>query len=265
MTPNGFPFRTNLLRTQQADALARLLRSVADGVLAVLLAPVCAACREPLEHPTSGAVCAACWASIVPITPPICRTCGDALPSWRQRSIEESRCARCRRTPPLITIAGAIGAYDGSLRAIVHALKYDHRQTLARPLSEKLRLAGTAVLREADVVVPVPLHPSRERQRGFNQARELGRHLGVPLADVLRRSRKTPPQADLPAARRNANVRGAFACRSAACVRGLKVVLVDDVSTTGATLNACASVLLRAGAREVRALTAARAVTRQRS
>jgi ComF family protein len=265
VTPNGFPFRTNLLRTPRGDALAALLRTIGDGILAVLLAPVCAACGEPLERPTRGAVCAECWRSIVPITPPICRTCGDALPSWRERSIEESRCARCRRTPPLITIAGAIGAYDGSLRAIVHALKYDGRQTLARPLSQKLRAAGAAVLHGADAVVPVPLHRSRERQRGFNQARELARHLGLPLADVLRRARKTPPQADLPAARRNANVRGAFACRSGSCVRGLRVVLVDDVSTTGATLNACALVLLREGAREVRALTAARAVTRQRS
>lgn len=267
MTPSGFRFRMNRpRRTPRADPelVAALLRSIGDGMLAVLLAPICAACHTALEHPTRGAVCARCWSSIVPITPPICRTCGDALPSWRKRSLEESRCARCRRAPQLITRACAIGAYDGALRAIVHALKYDGRQTLARPLSLRLRAAGSDVLAGADLVVPVPLHSTRERQRGFNQARELARHLGLPLVDALQRTRRTAAQADLPAARRNANVRGAFVCRNPDRVHGLTLVLVDDVSTTGATLNACASALLRAGAREVRALTAARAVSQQR-
>ncbi len=122
-----------------------------------------------------------------------------------------------------------------------------------------MRAAGAEVLDGADAAVPVPLHRSRERTRGFNQARELARHLGVPLADVLVRSRKTEAQADLPAGRRHANVRGAFALRPGASVDGAVVVLVDDVSTTGATLNACAAALLDAGAGEVRALTAARA------
>jgi ComF family protein len=114
-------------------------------------------------------------------------------------------------------------------------------------------------------VVPVPLHRSRERSRGFNQARELARHLGLPIADCLRRVRRTTPQADLPAARRHANIRGAFALdeRRKNDLEGLTVVLVDDVSTTGATLNACAAALVAGGAREVRALTAARAVARQ--
>lgn len=120
------------------------------------------------------------------------------------------------------------------------------------------------MLSGADGVVPVPLHPSRERARGFNQARELARHLGVPLVDVLRRVRRTAAQADLPAARRHANVRGAFTYDvRAQRVARLSLVLVDDVSTTGATLNACAAALLAAGVREVRALIAARAVTRQ--
>jgi ComF family protein len=256
-----------LLRgTRQADLerAGRLLLSIADGLAAVLLAPVCAACHEPLEQATRGAVCGACWASIVPITPPICRRCGDALPSWRERSLGESLCARCRRAPQRVSRACAIGAYDGSLRAIVHALKYDGRRTLARPLSLRLRAAAGDVLHGVDGVVPVPLHRSRERRRGFNQAREIARHLGPPVIDALQRVRRTAPQADLPAARRHANVRGAFVCPSRAPVRGLTLVLVDDVSTTGATLNACASALLAAGAREVRALTAARAVTRQR-
>jgi len=159
----------------------------------------------------------------------------------------------------------AIGTYEGSLRAILHALKYDQRRSVARRLGVMLQAAGADVLAGADAVVPVPLHASRERSRGFNQAREIARHIGLPQMDILRRARRTAVQADLPAARRHANVRAAFVIGSPApSVVGLTLVLVDDVSTTGATLNACAATLLAAGAKEVRALTAARAVARSR-
>lgn len=114
------------------------------------------------------------------------------------------------------------------------------------------------------MVVPVPLHRSRQRVRGFNQASEIARHLGPPLVHALRRTRATPSQTDLPAAERHANVRDAFALSRHARVNGMVVVLVDDVSTTGATLEACARVLYEAGASEVRALTAARVVSRAR-
>jgi predicted amidophosphoribosyltransferase len=105
--------------------------------------------------------------------------------------------------------------------------------------------------------------PLRRYTRGFNQAQELASHLGLPLVHALRRARRTPPQADLPEARRHANVRGAFRLRRRATVNGLVIVLVDDVSTTGATLDACAAALLEAGAAEVRGLTAAKAVSRR--
>jgi ComF family protein len=143
-------------------------------------------------------------------------------------------------------------------------LKYDGRRSLARPLANMMRRSGEDVLVSADVVVPVPLHRSRMRERGFNQARDMAHHLGVPLVQALERTRATATQADLPASKRHANVRGAFRLARRVSVEGAIVVLVDDVSTTGATLEACATALLDAGAKEVRAITAARAVSRSR-
>ena len=172
----------------------------ADGLLAVLLAPACAACNASLPYPARGPVCQSCWDAIRPFTPPLCRRCGDPLPSWRVISVEAGVCPRCRRRPSALTESRAIGAYDGSLRAIVHAFKYGGCRSLARGLGARLRESAAGLLGNADIVVPVPLHRSRRRGRGFNQARELARHLGLPLVDALRRTRATPSQTDLPAA-----------------------------------------------------------------
>jgi ComF family protein len=235
--PSASRCPTNLQRLHTVTE--RWLRPAADGLVAVLLAPVCAACREPLDHPTRGAVCDACWHAIDPIAP-----------------------LGCAALPPHISLAAAIGPYEGRLRDIIHALKYERRPTIATRLASYMRDAGADVLAGAAIVVPVPLHRSRQRQRGFNQARALAVHLGLPLSDALVRTKKTELQADLTKERRYSNVRRAFALRANAVVADRIVVLVDDVTTTGATLNACASVLLDAGALEVRAVTAARATLR---
>jgi ComF family protein len=158
----------------------------------------------------------------------------------------------------------AIGPYTGTLRALVHALKYDKHRSLARALGRMMREHGRDVIEAADIVVPVPLHRRRARQRGFNQADDLAREIGLPVVDALRRVRATPSQTDLPAARRHANVRDAFALRRGVDLRGLRVLIVDDVCTTGATIEACARVLRRGGAVEVSALTAARVESRPR-
>lgn len=239
--------------------LRLLARTAADALLSVLLAPSCVACGDLLDQPTRGPVCASCWRSIRPLTPPLCDRCGDSLPTWRAISAALVCCARCRRAAPAVDRARSVGAYDGALRAVVQALKYDGRRSLARPLAEMMRVRGDAVLVDAACVVPVPLHPSRRRHRGFNQASDLARHIGLPVIHALRRTRDTATQTGLSAARRHRNVRDAFAPTNAAGqIAGLTVVLIDDVSTTGATLEACARALKRAGVKEVRALTAAR-------
>jgi ComF family protein len=124
--------------------------------------------------------------------------------------------------------------------------------------------SGARVLEDADLAVPVPLHRARKRARGFNQAAEIARYLTIPAMSALKRTRATVSQTDLPAEARHANVRNAFALRRHADIQGRVIVLIDDVRTTGATLEACARTLLDAGAREVRALTAARVVSRSR-
>jgi ComF family protein len=183
------------------------------------------------------------------------------LPSWRIISVEAGICARCRRRASAVSCCRAIGPYEGTLRSIVHALKYRGCRSIAAGLGARMRDAGAELLHPASIAVPVPLHRRRRLARGFNQASDLARGLGLPVLHALRRTRATQSQTDLPAASRHANVRGAFALRRRADVRGLRVVLVDDVSTTGATIEACARALREAGAQDVSALTAARVVS----
>jgi ComF family protein len=154
------------------------------------------------------------------------------------------------------------------MKDIIHSLKYERRRSIAAPLGRLMRECGAELLRDAHVVVPVPLHPRREYQRGFNQAQDLATHLGLPVARMLVREKHTHSQIELPKHERRENVKDAFGFRPDP--RSLIpdpsiVVLVDDVSTTGATLEACARVLKANGAKEVRALTAARVVNERRA
>ncbi len=209
-------------------------------------------------------MCDACWKAIAVLTPPLCPGCGDPLPAGRPPAL----CPRCRRGSSPISRSRAIGEYAGALREIVHALKYDKRRSIAPRLALLMKGAGEDVLTGADAVVAVPLHWRRQWRRGFNQAALLAAHLGLPVWGALRRLRATSPQVALVARDRRVNVRNAFGIARRlpwgtawpARLEGRIVVLVDDVSTTGATLEACARVLREAGAREVRALTAARVV-----
>lgn len=263
-----------LRRLPGSRVLARaigLVRAGADGLLAIAIAPCCAACDGRLETALSSVVCDRCWGAIRRLSPPFCDGCGGPLPSWRPTSLERGRCARCRRRKRLVLRVTAVGEHEGALRAIIHAWKYGGRRSLGGELASLLVAAGKDVLASADAVVPVPLHPRRLRARGFNQADDLASRLALPIARVLRRNRHTRSQVDLPSAQRHANVRGAFVLargwtRPSPVTRivNRRLVLVDDVTTTGATLEACARVLRAAGAAEVSALTLARAVDRRR-
>ena len=199
-----------------------------------------------LSHPLDGAVCDTCWATV------------RVAPALQEQFNDQHA----------VGWAAAVGEYEGSLRDIIHALKYEGRRSIAAPLGALMRSAGAEVLRGADVVVPVPLHPRRQRARGFNQADDLSRVLGLPVLPLLRRVRYTTSQIELPKDERHRNVRDAFELSRAPGAGlgapGSIVVIVDDVSTTGATLEACALVLKAAGAKEVRALTAARVASAQR-
>ena len=242
------------------------LSIVSNAIVRFVLEPACAACDAPLTHPLTSPICATCWLGVARITPPCCVRCGEPQASWRA---SQPLCVRCRRRETSIAIARSAARYEGSLRLILHAFKYGGRRLLAAPLAALMLKAAEDLLSDADAVVPVPLHPWRAWRRGFNQADDLARCLGLPVWRVLRRCRHGPPQAGLPAAQRHANVRAAFALRrgppglrltsSAHLLRNRSVVLIDDVMTTGATLEACAVVLREAGVRSVRALTVARA------
>lgn len=245
------------------------LRRAGDALLTVLVASVCPACEQPLDRPLDGPVCADCWAGVRPPSPPLCVTCGAPLPSWRVIDLASVRCAACRRRPQLVDAGSSAGEYEGPLRAIIHAFKYEGRRSLARPLAARMAHAGARLMQDVSCAVPVPLHPWRLVRRGFNQASDLAVQLDIPVVRALVRTRATAPQTGLTAGARRRNVGLAF---SAAPLLGRRlrarrledqvVLLVDDVRTTGATLNACARVLKACGAREVRALTAARAAIR---
>jgi ComF family protein len=208
-----------------------------------LFEPPCAACKTPLTSPLDGSVCAACWASIRS------SVCLD-------EQFDGSHA---------LTWLTAVDSYDGRMKDIIHALKYDRRRSISPRLGAMMRERGAALLRDAGCVVPVPLHPRREYSRGFNQAHDLAIHLGLPVLPLLQRVRHTHSQIDLPRHQRRENVKDAFSWvpGSRLPAPGI-VVLVDDVSTTGATLEACATVLKAAGVKEVRALTAARVVNARR-
>jgi len=235
-------------------------RKLVDPVLALIFPTDCPACARPLAEPTRGPLCAPCWEALPRHRGHLC-ACGLPLPP------PLPVCGRCRRGLSAFATGASLGPYEGSLRVLLHELKYAGQRRVASRLADALLEEPTAglVLAGADALVPVPLHPRRKRERGFNQAEliaaALSRRTGLALLGAaLVRRKDTSTQTGLSAAARRANVRGAFAVRRRAQVAGRRLVLVDDVLTTGATVEACARVLREAGAVEVRLLALARAL-----
>jgi ComF family protein len=231
------------------------------------LCPVCdgrlgAGRRDPL--------CGACWVAIPRLSRSACERCG--LPLAPLLAAVEAgadattplRCGACASSPPSFDYARAAAVYSGTLREALHAFKFGGKQALARPLAALiLEECGAWIPPDVEALVPVPLAPGRERDRGFNQARllaeRLGRALGIRVQRRwLRRARPTRPQSELGADERRENVRGAF--RASAAARGRHVLVIDDVLTTGATAAECAIALRAAGARAVGVVTVARAL-----
>jgi len=225
--------------------------------------PLCVGCRALVGEP--GSLCATCWQAVEFLDGPACECCG--LP-FELDPGPGTRCAACLAEPPVFDRARAVMRYDEGSKGPILALKHADRLDLIPGFTRWLDRAGRAMLDEIDVIVPVPLHPLRLWARRYNQSAELARALGrmtakpvAPLALV--RVRATPSQGEMPSAKaRRRNMRGAFrvpAGRSAA-IEGKSVLLVDDVLTTGATVEACARALKRAGAANVHVLALARVV-----
>jgi ComF family protein len=237
---------------------ARAWRAV-DPILAVVFPSACPACGTCLPHPSAGPLCGPCWLTLPRHRGGLCR-CGTPLGDG-----SAGPCGRCRRGLSPFAAGASLGPFEGALRLLVHELKYRGRRRLAVRLAGLLLAESTVrrVLTAGADLVPVPLHPRRRRERGFNQAEllalALARGSGLEVgAGLLVRRRDTSPQAGLSAASRRRNVTGAFAARHRPRLVGRTLVLVDDVITTGATAAACARVLKQAGAAEVRLVTVAR-------
>ncbi|WP_333794739.1 ComF family protein [Hyphomicrobium sp.] len=240
-------------------AAPRLVHRALQAVSDLIMPPVCLVCREPLgDH---DALCPPCWRGVEFIRPPLCDRLGMPLP-FDTGGVMVSAAALAASPP--YDRARAVAAHAGAVRTLVHALKFHDRHDVRRLLGRWLVEAGRELLLDTEIVVPVPLSRRRLLARRFNQAailaREVARLTGIGYEpQVLERKRATPSQVGLSRLQRQRNVAGAFAvpprCRQR--VTGRRILLVDDVITTGSTASACARVLRRAGAERVDVLVVA--------
>lgn len=236
-----------------------LFRRVFGTLSDLVMPPVCLVCRTPLG--SHDALCARCWREIDFVRPPLCDRLGIPLPFDVGEGMISAAAAA---DPPLYDRARAVAAHTGSMRTLVHALKFHDRHDVRRLLGKWLVEAGRELVPEADIVVPVPLARRRLLMRRFNQAAILAREVAdltglgyEPL--VLERTRPTASQVGLSRGARQRNVAGAFSVpkRREPRVQGRKILLIDDVITTGSTVGACARALRRAGAVRVDVLALA--------
>jgi ComF family protein len=232
--------------------LARVWTRAGRAALDTLYPPICLACRAATSE--AGALCSSCWRAMRFIERPFC----DRLGTPFEHDLGEGLLSPQARSVARFE--------DGPARRLVHRLKYSDRGELAAPMGAWMARAGADVLAEADAITPVPLHARRLWTRRFNQAaalgREIARRAGKPFEPaLLRRIKATRSQVGLSREQRVQNMQGAFRAAPAASVQGRRIALVDDVLTSGATANAAARALLRAGAAQVDLIVFARVVT----
>ena len=243
------------------------LRSTLDALASVLAPAPCRLCAKPLLNASRIPICPECLASFVPIGEPMCQCCGRPFPAIvaEHTGAPLPLCRLCRENTFAFERARSFGVYDTALHNAILLLKYEELTRLGDWFAERLAevAAREAELFKADVVVPVPLHPARQRERGYNQAeliaRPLAKRLGIKQgAYLLMRTRPRPARLVLSRKEHWESVRGAYATRKGLRVDKLRVLLIDDVMTTGATLDACSRALKQAGAASVVGLTVAR-------
>jgi len=246
-------------------ALANLVKEALDALASTLFPAPCRLCDAVLETSSRVPICGACLDSLVPLAGPGCVRCGRLFPSAFTDGATLSLCFACRRGVYAFDAARSYGAYDDKMARAILLLKHHGVTPLAGWFARRLIevVERQPALFVADVVIPVPLDKGRRRQRGYNQAeliaRPLAKHLRVPLRSyLLVRKRPRPDKLKLTRRERWTTVRGAYAIRETARIDKLRVLLVDDVFTTGATLDACARVLRSGGAASVVGLTVAR-------
>ncbi|MBS3920764.1 MAG: ComF family protein [Deltaproteobacteria bacterium] len=239
------------------------MRGLIERVLQFLLPSQCHCCERFLEEGQKR-ICPDCLSKIRWIEPPLCTLCGTPFLS---RRIENHPCGACLTRRKYFTMARAVGYYEGPLREAIHRWKYEEKSYLTSFFGEKLaegfrRYWGPGSF---DLLVPVPLHSKRLRERGFNQAlllaKELSQRTRIPYSKRLLQKRiSTPPQVHLSGRKREKGVKGSFHIQRDEAIKGKTILLVDDVYTTGATVNECSKVLLKAGAERVDVLTVAHAI-----
>lgn len=242
-------------------------RGVADALASVLFPAPCEICGAVLTRASMLPICEACFAAFQPLRGPLCACCGRPFVSEATLDAKAPKCFACRREVYAFDCARSFGAYTDQMVRAIGLLKYEKLTGLGRWFAERLRqiVQENSALGSVDVVVPVPLHPVRLRERGYNQAelvaKPLARKLHLPLGPyLLVRTKPRPARLLLSRRERWLTVRGAYETRKSARVDNLRVLLIDDVFTTGATLDACARALKKAGARSVIGLTVARAI-----
>jgi ComF family protein len=239
----------------------RSVLPLAEKAFCGLFPDDCRVCGIPLRDISRIPVCTACLRQPSSIAADFfCVDC--KTPFLNRFPLDEAgRCSLCRLGLTGFNAAYTFGSYEDTLRNLIHLFKYNKIRPLARPLGA---LLARAIPREQsfDLIVPMPLHWKKQWTRGYNQsallAKEIARKWGVPAANIVRRVKATSPQAGLSNAKRRLNVRGAFRIRKDRNLKGLRVLLIDDVLTTGATASACAKVLKRAGASHVTVAAVAR-------